>query len=145
MIRRTLVIAVFAAFASQANANPIVDRVTQQLADQGYSRFEVSRTFLGRIRIEAYANGSEREVIVNPRTGQILRDHWEDEDDDDLDRYAIQSGQDDEDVADDDEDHNTSDDDDHHDDHDDDDDDDGDDNDNDDDGSDDEDDDEDDS
>lgn len=143
MIRRTLVIAVFAAFASQANANPIVDRVTQQLADQGYSRFEVSRTFLGRIRIEAYANGSEREVIVNPRTGQILRDHWED--DDDLDRYAIQSGQDDEDVADDDEDHNTSDDDDHHDDHDDDDDDDGDDNDNDDDGSDDEDDDEDDS
>ncbi|MCG7493322.1 hypothetical protein [Thalassobius sp. Cn5-15] len=101
MIRRTFAILALAAFAAQAQANPIVDHVTQQLIDQGYDRVEVSRTFLGRIRIEATGKGAEREVIVNPRTGQVLRDHWEDEKDEGDHRTIAPTWDDDDDRDDD--------------------------------------------
>lgn len=55
-----------------------VEMITRHLAQQGYDGIEVSRTFLGRYRIEAEKNGKEREIILNPATGEILRDYWED-------------------------------------------------------------------
>lgn len=40
----------------------------------GYSDILVSRTLLGRVKIEADGDEGRREIIVNPRTGEILRD-----------------------------------------------------------------------
>lgn len=81
-MKRSLSLAlVFTAWAGVASADAMVDRVTQQLAKQGYSEIVISRTWLGRIRIEAYGGTASREIILNPRTGEILRDYWEDEGD----------------------------------------------------------------
>ena len=76
MKRALAVTAALVLLAGSAVADPIVDRVTRQLAAQGYDRIEVSRTFLGRLRFEAHGPGTEREIIINPRTGEILRDYW---------------------------------------------------------------------
>lgn len=74
-----------ALIGTPAFADEFADRIVLWLQDQGYTQFEVKRTWLGRIKIEAYADGIEREIIVNSRTGEILRDYWEIEDDDALD------------------------------------------------------------
>ncbi len=70
------------AVASLCLAAPVfadrrVDAITRQLADQGFGEIKVSRTFLGRVRVEALREGREREIIFNPRTGEILRDYWD--------------------------------------------------------------------
>lgn len=68
--------------AAPAFAQTHVDRIVQQLMRQGYLEIEISRTFLGRTRIEAESPTHEREIIINPRTGEILRDYWHLKDDD---------------------------------------------------------------
>lgn len=78
------------AFAGVLLASPVladgrVDAITQQLAAQGYDQIKVSKTFLGRVRVEAQRKGLEREIIFNPRTGEILRDYWEVEEGDEGD------------------------------------------------------------
>lgn len=78
------------AFAGMLLASPVladgrVNAITQQLAAQGYDQIKVSKTFLGRVRVEAQRKGLEREIIFNPRTGEILRDYWEVEEDDEGD------------------------------------------------------------
>ena len=65
-------------------AQDIEARIIAQLRNQGFTQFEVTRTWLGRTRIEAEGPGIEREIIFNPRTGEILRDYWEREDDDEV-------------------------------------------------------------
>lgn len=67
--------------ATPALAEQRVDKITRQLQSQGYTNIEVKRTWLGRVRIEAYQGALEREIVVNPRTGEILRDYWEEESD----------------------------------------------------------------
>ncbi len=67
--------------ASAVVAETRVEKITRQLQAQGYSQIDVKRTWLGRVRIEAYRGGQEREIVINPRTGEILRDYWEDEED----------------------------------------------------------------
>ncbi|MGL6209476.1 MAG: hypothetical protein ACRC14_06565, partial [Paracoccaceae bacterium] len=37
---------------------------------------QVERTLLGRERITGARGGGSREIIVNPNTGEILRDLW---------------------------------------------------------------------
>jgi len=78
MVMRILSVLSFVAVlgAGPAVADTLTDRLIAQLAEQGFSRFEVSRTWLGRVRIQAEGEGLSREVIVNPRTGEILRDLW---------------------------------------------------------------------
>ncbi|WP_185968558.1 hypothetical protein [Paracoccus sp. M683] len=49
-------------------------QVTTQLLDQGYRRIEVRRTLLGRVVITAEGNGHTREVVIDPRSGSLLRD-----------------------------------------------------------------------
>jgi hypothetical protein len=52
------------------------DVVVQQLRDQGYTGFKVSRTLLGRVRVLAWTpDGERRELVFNPRSGEILRDY----------------------------------------------------------------------
>ena len=59
------------------------DAIVSQLGEQGYRRITVSRTLLGRVRILATAPGRRREIILNPRTGELLRDYMQSSDDDD--------------------------------------------------------------
>jgi hypothetical protein len=54
------------------------DELVRRLEQQGYSEIVVSRTFLGRTRILATSPNGTRELILNPKTGEILRDLWTD-------------------------------------------------------------------
>ena len=61
--------------ALAALAEPIDEVIVAQLQAQGYSQSTVTRTFLGRIRIDATLGDLRREIVLNPRTGEILRDY----------------------------------------------------------------------
>ena len=58
-------------------AGPVEESIARQLQNQGFRDITVRRTFLGRSRITAKSDRFEREIIVNPRTGEILRDYTE--------------------------------------------------------------------
>ena len=78
MERRTFILSLAAAMAAAlpAGAETIAGTITRQLERQGYSDIRVSSTLLGRLRIVARRKGGVREVIVNPNTGEVLRDLW---------------------------------------------------------------------
>ncbi len=59
-----------------ALAQDIVGSIIGQLRDQGFGSVQQETTLLGRVRIIAERNDGRREIIVNPRTGEILRDLW---------------------------------------------------------------------
>jgi hypothetical protein len=73
---RTAVVLAVALWAAPANASEYADRIILWLQEQGFTHFAIQRTWLGRIRIEAEADGIDREIILNARTGEILRDFW---------------------------------------------------------------------
>lgn len=52
------------------------DKIIRRLRKQGYTDISSSRTLLGRVRILAWRGGASREIILNPYTGEILRDVW---------------------------------------------------------------------
>lgn len=52
------------------------DDVVAQLTGQGFSRIEITRTWLGRVRIVATDEQRAREIVLNPADGTILRDRW---------------------------------------------------------------------
>ncbi|MES2436057.1 MAG: hypothetical protein V4586_19765 [Pseudomonadota bacterium] len=60
--------------ASAAVAESFQHSVVAQLRGQGYREINVERTMLGRVRIVGAKGGGTREIILNPRTGEILRD-----------------------------------------------------------------------
>ena len=62
--------------ASPAFAQGVVDEIVRQLRRQGFKSVMSDRTLLGRVRIVAERKDGRREIIVNPRTGEILRDLW---------------------------------------------------------------------
>jgi hypothetical protein len=76
MNRRILLAALMASLATagSAVADGFADTIVRQLRAQGYSDVSVSDTWLGRTRIFAQSGNSEREIVLNPRTGEILRD-----------------------------------------------------------------------
>ncbi len=75
-IRRGLaILAVSAAMTTAAFATPMQDQVTQALVAQGYEVVMVHRTLLGRVRIVAETAGLCREIVINPYTGEVLRDY----------------------------------------------------------------------
>jgi len=55
-------------------ASELADSIVDQLAHYGYQSIEINRTFLGRIRITGEKEDTTREIVLNPRTGIILRD-----------------------------------------------------------------------
>lgn len=78
MIRSFAIAFVFAAgLVSAAMAQSPAEQVMTALQDQGYRQFTVTKTLLGRVRIVAEGPNSHREIILNSRTGEILRDYWE--------------------------------------------------------------------
>lgn len=62
--------------AGRARASTYGDEVAAQLKKQGFSKIVKESTWLGRERILAERKDGEREIILNPRTGEILRDTW---------------------------------------------------------------------
>lgn len=46
------------------------------LRGEGFEQIDVTRTFLGRVRILASKASGTREVIFNPRTKEVLRNAW---------------------------------------------------------------------
>ena len=73
-----VLVAISLSLASLLYAGPVEDSIVQQLRNQGFTQIEVRRTLLGRSRIVAQSNRLYREIIVNPSTGEILRDFWRD-------------------------------------------------------------------
>jgi hypothetical protein len=65
-----------AALSGPAAAQDIVSRIVNQLRGQGFASIIEERTLLGRVRILADRTDGQREIIVNPSTGEILRDLW---------------------------------------------------------------------
>jgi hypothetical protein len=61
-----------------AQADEMQDAIVRELGAQGYTHVKISRTWLGRLRFVATSETREREIIVNGRTGEILRDYWHD-------------------------------------------------------------------
>jgi len=68
-----------AVFAGAGFSQSYEDSLVKQLRAQGYSNINVSRTLLGRAQISATTEGEVREIILNPRTGEILRDLSQDD------------------------------------------------------------------
>ncbi len=62
--------------AGPALAGSYEDNVLEQLQAQGYANIRLSRTLLGRSRIVAVTGDYSREIILDPNTGEILRDLW---------------------------------------------------------------------
>lgn len=129
MERRTFILSATAAIftAAPLRAETVTESITRQLKGQGYKKISVSRTLLGRTRIVAHSKTRRREIILNPRTREILRDFWVKLSDDEIEEHLLEAeeedgeGDDDGDDAGDDADDDTDDDaDDHGDDHDDD-------------------------
>jgi hypothetical protein len=78
LTRRHFVIGLFAgvALARPAHAQDFAVEIESQLRRRGYRIEAVGRTLLGRVRILAENSEGQREIILNPRTGEILRDLW---------------------------------------------------------------------
>jgi hypothetical protein len=60
-----------------AAAQTVQEQIIAQLTDQGFANFEISRTFLGRVRVVTQSDRLQRELVFNPKTGEMLRDYWE--------------------------------------------------------------------
>ena len=65
-----------------AAAQSVEDQVFAQLQEQGFTVIEVRRTFLGRLWFTAESAYFYRELVINPQTGEILRDYVRDIDGD---------------------------------------------------------------
>lgn len=69
------VVALCLSLATASSATPGQDIVTRSLQEQGFEVRLVHWTLLGRIRIIAVSDDIRREIVINPTTGEILRDY----------------------------------------------------------------------
>ena len=74
-MRVTVTFFSFMLSASMALAGPVDDAIVQQLQNHGYTAIDVRKTLLGRVRIIAANKNRVREIILNPNSGEILRDY----------------------------------------------------------------------
>lgn len=62
--------------ATQGGETPsLAEQVAVQLRAQGYDRIESGRSWLGRIWVRGQLGDTQREIVLNPNTGEILRDY----------------------------------------------------------------------
>ena len=76
MMRIWLAVCLCVALSGPASSGPVEDSVVRQLRQQGFDQIEVTSTWLGRSRIMSRRGDLVREIILNPLTGEILRDYW---------------------------------------------------------------------
>ena len=69
------VLALTLTLGTAGSASPGQDLVTAALREQGFEVTLVHWTWLGRIRIIAVSDDIRREIVINPNTGEILRDY----------------------------------------------------------------------
>jgi hypothetical protein len=62
--------------AGAAVADPMTDDLVAQLRGQGFQKVTITRTLLGRVLILGSATEGQREIVLNPNTGEILRDYF---------------------------------------------------------------------
>lgn len=75
MNRRTLLLGLPAlCLVATGAAADVETAIVRRLRADGYGEIMVSRTLLGRVRIVATKPGLRREIILNPQTGEVLRD-----------------------------------------------------------------------
>ena len=79
---RSLILAAVLAISMPvpAQARDVVTAWVKQLSLDGYEDISIQRTWLGRTRIFAEKGELEREIVINPRTGEVLRDYSRHED-----------------------------------------------------------------
>ncbi len=75
MKKLLLAVGVWAGLAGAVMARTVEDRLVEELKSQGYVILEDGYTFLGRLRIVAENGVIHREIVVNPGTGEVLRDY----------------------------------------------------------------------
>ena len=80
MRKLILIVGLLFAVPAVAQSKSVQEQIIEQLAQQGFTEIEVARTFLGRVRIQAYSDTLVRELVFNPVTGEILRDYWQNRD-----------------------------------------------------------------
>lgn len=61
---------------SPALADGYESSVVQQLEAEGFRSISTERTWLGRTRITAESGLGQREIVINPNNGEVLRDLW---------------------------------------------------------------------
>jgi hypothetical protein len=81
MKRRSFLSGLLTASALALSAGAVLaasytEDVVAQLIKLGFSDITAETTLLGRVRIRASRSDGTREIIINPRTGEILRDVW---------------------------------------------------------------------
>ena len=69
------VLIALAPLAASADGDVVRDRLIEELTEEGYQEIRISKTLLGRMRFVATKPRFRREIVVNPRTGVILRDY----------------------------------------------------------------------
>ncbi len=57
-------------------AQALTDTLVAELRAQGFTKITLTRTWLGRILIIGMDEAGQREIVVNPNTGEILRDYF---------------------------------------------------------------------
>lgn len=62
--------------AFPASAQGMAEEIARQMRRQGFEDIHIAQTWLGRMQITGTRSGGTREIVVNPNTGEILRDLW---------------------------------------------------------------------
>lgn len=74
-MKRILVAVALLVFGAKADADTISDQVVKNLRAQGFEVVQMDRTWLGRMWILARNDTTQRDVVFNPATGEVLRDY----------------------------------------------------------------------
>ncbi len=72
----TICLAAMMLSAGVALSASVSDGIIAQLTRQGFTDISSETTWLGRVRILATRKDGSREIVINPRTGEILRDQF---------------------------------------------------------------------
>ena len=75
MNKLLLAVALWIGLVGAGFARSVEDQLLATLRAQGYMIVEQGYTFLGRLRVVAENGEIRREIVVNPGTGEILRDY----------------------------------------------------------------------
>jgi hypothetical protein len=57
-------------------ADVYAQTIVEQLEAEGFRSISTERTWLGRMRIVAENGDGQREIVINPNNGEVLRDLW---------------------------------------------------------------------
>jgi hypothetical protein len=94
---RAASLALLVALPLPAAAEAPLDRLLKDLRRAGFAEVTVTATLLGRMRIVAEGGDGVREIVLNPRTGEVLRDLWLSRGNDDRDQDGDDNDDDDDD------------------------------------------------